>query len=259
MDIELIRQLLKKVKQEETSVDDALDQLKSLPYADLDFARVDHHRALRRGFPEVIYGLGKTPEHLAKLFAHQVQHHKVVLCTLVNDEQVKVAQELVPDCVHDSVARMLYHAPEEIEDRGRGLISVISAGTADLPIAQEAYLTARLMGNRVDLIMDVGISGLHRLLGELERIKKADVLVIVAGMEGALPSVVGGLCDIPIIAVPTSIGYGTGKDGQAALLSMLNSCVPGISVVNVDNGFGAGYSASLINRKRSHPHQIEKS
>ncbi len=254
MDKDLIRQLLEAVKNERTSIEDALTKLATLPYAEIDFARIDHHRSLRRGFPEVISGRGKTPEHLAKIFAHQASQHEIVLCTRVSTEQLEAARSLVPHSQYDALSQLLYVAPEEIEDRGRGLITVISAGTADLPVAREAYLTAKLMGNRVDLIVDIGIAGLQRLFGELDRIMQAEVLIVVAGMEGALPSVVGGLLDIPIIAVPTSIGYGTGEKGEAALMSMLNSCVPGITVVNIDNGFGAGYAASLINRRHHRAH-----
>lgn len=245
-----LRALLEEVRGGDVGVEEALVQLRDLPYETLEIARLDHHRALRRGFPEVICGLGKEPQAVAQLFLHLSRHHEVVLCTLVGEEHAEATREVVEDCVYDPVARLLYKAPAALLDRGRGEVAVVAAGTSDLPVAKEALWTARLMGNRTKLILDVGVAGLHRLLGEMDRIRDAEVLIVVAGMEGALPSVLGGLCDRPIIAVPTSIGYGTGEGGRAAVLSMLNSCVPGITVVNVDNGFGAGYAAALFNRKR---------
>ncbi|MBU49264.1 MAG: 1-(5-phosphoribosyl)-5-amino-4-imidazole-carboxylate carboxylase [Deltaproteobacteria bacterium] len=251
MDEKDIRDLLEHVRGGEVSLDDAVQTLKRLPYATLDIARLDHHRALRRGFPEVICGLGKSPEGLADIFAQLCAQHEIVLCTRAQPAHIDELKRRELPHSYDPASQILFHAPDTITNRGRGKIAVVAAGTSDLYVAKEALWTARLMGNETELILDVGVAGLHRLLGELDRIQEAEVLIVVAGMEGALPSVLGGLTDRPIISVPTSIGYGTGAHGKAALLSMLNSCVPGISVVNVDNGFGAGYAAALHNRRRA--------
>lgn len=260
LDRESILQLLQGVAAGEISVDHGLNQLKRLPLEKIDSGYPDQLRALRRGFPEVVFGMGKTPQQVAELFASLCSTHRVVICTHIGKSQAELAREKVPDSHYDSSSRILFQAPERLENRGRGQIMIVAAGTSDLPIAREAYLTSLLMGNDVTLCYDVGIAGLHRLLAVLPEIEQAEVLVVIAGMEGALPSVIGGLCDRPIVAVPRSIGYGLGRDGEAALMAMLNSCVPGISVVNIDNGFGAGYSASLINRVRvesSSKHEVE--
>ncbi len=246
----VLRRILNEVESGNLAADDALKQLQSLPYALLREARFDHHRELRRGFPEVILGEGKTPEQVADILFHAAQHHNVILCTRATPDQHAAAKERVPQCHYDPKGRVLFCAPERWNDRGRGRICVVAAGTADLNVAREAWWTAALMGNSVDFVMDVGIAGLQRVLSVMEQLQQAEILIVVAGMEGALPSVLGGLCDRPIIGVPTSIGYGSGKGGWPALLSMLNSCVAGISVVNINNGFGAGYAASLINRLR---------
>lgn len=250
MDRESLRHLLSLVSGGELGIDQALARLELLPYACVKDARLDLHRSLRQGFPEVILGEGKTPQQVARNLAMLHEYHKLVLCTRANADQAQAARQQVSNCQYDAVSRILFCAPNEIPERGRGTVCVIAAGTADLPVAREACWTAFLMGNRVDFIIDVGVAGLHRLMSELERVRSAEVLIVVAGMEGALPSVVGGLCNRPIIAVPTSVGYGSGQGGWAALLGMLNSCAAGISVVNIDNGFGAGYSAALINRRR---------
>ncbi|MCB9639259.1 MAG: nickel pincer cofactor biosynthesis protein LarB [Myxococcales bacterium] len=249
MEKQAIRQLLEQVKQEELTIDEALKRLAILPFASFEESRIDHHRALRRGFPEVIFAQGKTPEQVAKIFSHLCEHHEVVLATRVDAVQAEAVRSVVADVTYDSLARCLYRAPENLEDRGRGEILVLAAGTSDLPVAREAYLTAQLMGNRMGMLVDVGVAGLHRLLGELERVRAAEILIVVAGMEGALPSVVAGLVDRPLVAVPTSIGYGVGMGGIAALMTMLNSCAAGVTVVNIDNGFGAAYAASLMNRR----------
>lgn len=246
-----IRALLEQVKRDALSVEEALERLAILPYASLGESRVDHHRALRRGFPEVIFAQGKTPEQVATIFAHLSAHHTVVLATRADATQAEAVRALVADVVYDAASRCLYRITEEIADRGQGEVLILAAGTADLPVAHEAEVTLRLMGNRVSMLSDIGVAGLHRLLAEIERIRRADVLIVVAGMEGALPSVVAGLVNRPVIAVPTSIGYGVGMGGIAALLSMLTSCAAGITVVNIDNGFGAAYAASLINRRRT--------
>lgn len=248
MDETKLRHLLNQVEHGTVSVDDALGQLKTMPVTVLSEARLDHHRALRRGFPEVILGEGKTPQQVAELFFHMQQHHDVVLCTRATQEQAEATRKRGAACYHHVESGVLFSAPPVWENRGRGSICVVSAGTADLRVAREAWWTAALMGNSVELVLDVGVAGLHRLLAVLESLRKAEVLIVVAGMEGALPSVLGGLCDRPILAVPSSVGYGSGRGGWPALLAMLNSCVAGISVVNIDNGFGAGYAASLINR-----------
>jgi len=224
----------------------ALQQLKRLPYEDLGFARVDHHRVLRRGFPEVIFGQGKTPAQIAPIARALHQQGAAVLVTRV--DPAKAAQ------VHEQFPELIYHPecgclslPANAPPRpGKGVVVVISAGTSDQPVAQEAAITAELMGSAVETIYDVGVSGLHRLLGSQEILQQASAFVVVAGMEGALPSVVAGLVDRPVVAVPTSVGYGTSFGGLAALLGMLNSCAPGLSVVNIDNGFGGGYLAGLI-------------
>lgn len=244
----VLRQILNAVEKGELGTDDAVKQLESLPYALLQEARFDHHRELRRGFPEVILGEGKTPQQVADILEHASQHHSVILCTRATPEHARVAKEKVPHSLYDPSGRVLFCAPKRWEDRGRGKICVVAAGTADLDVAREAWWTASLMGNSVDFVMDVGIAGLQRILSVMEELRTYEILIVVAGMEGALPSVLGGLCDRPIIGVPTSVGYGSGKGGWPALLSMLNSCVAGITVVNINNGFGAGYAASLMNR-----------
>lgn len=253
MDESRWRQLLQQVEAKTLPVEDALAQLKTMPLTVLAEGRLDHHRALRRGFPEVILGEGKTPQQVAELFFHLQQHHSIVLCTRATQEQADATRQRGAACYYHPESRVLFHAPEAWDNRGRGVICVVSAGTADLRVAREAWWTASLMGNQVELVLDVGIAGLHRLLGVLDQLRKAEILVVVAGMEGALPSVLGGLCDRPIVAVPTSVGYGSGQGGWPALLAMLNSCVAGISVVNIDNGFGAGYAASLMNRQPNSP------
>ena len=246
---ERLRRLLEEVSSGVTSVDSAVGRLRALPVEDLGFACLDTHRALRRGFPEVIYSPGKTPEQLVVLFRKMIPHGDPVLATRVDPKAAAhVTAEL--DVKHDPVARALWHEPEEIADRGRGTVLVVCAGTSDMPVAEEAALTARLMGNSVERLYDVGVAGLHRVLYSTDRIAQAEVIIVVAGMEGALPSVVAGLCDRPVIAVPTSVGYGVGFGGVAALLGMLNSCSSGVTAVNIDNGFGAGYAAGLINRQR---------
>jgi NCAIR mutase (PurE)-related protein len=250
LDKKQLTQLLEQVSSGEVSPEQASRRLETLPFERLTSGRPDHHRAVRRGFPEVVYGKGKSPAQVAELFNSLSREHEIVLGTRITQEQAEAALLVTPEAVYDAEARVLYKAPEQIENRGRGRITVLAAGSSDLPAAREALLTSRLMGNETELLLDVGIAGLQRLLAVLDHIRQSEVLIVVAGMEGALPSVVGGLCDRPIVALPTSTGYGTGSGGLSAILSMLNSCVAGISVVNVDNGFGAGYSAALINRRR---------
>ena len=223
-----------------------LEYLRELPYEDLGFARVDHHRALRQGFPEVILGTGKSPAHIGAIAGRIVARGHSLLVTRTNDEAYQAVRAEVPDAVFHPVARAITLQQKDISP-GNGLVLVVAAGTADLPVAEEAVVSAELMGNQVERLFDVGVAGLHRLLSAHDRLTAARVIVVAAGMEGALPSVIGGLVRVPIIAVPTSVGYGASFGGLAALLGMLNSCAGGVSVVNIDNGFGAATIASLIN------------
>jgi pyridinium-3,5-biscarboxylic acid mononucleotide synthase len=223
-----------------------LRAFQSAPVADLGFAQVDTHRALRKGFPEIIFGAGKTPEQVLKIAARLLKHEQRILVTRVTSEQARVLRKKFKRAVHHGLARCVTIEKTPLPKRP-GIIAVICAGTSDLPVAEEAAVTAEIMGNRVERVADVGVAGLHRLLGRLDTIQRANVLVVVAGMEGALPSVVAGLVSKPVIAVPTSVGYGASFGGLAALLGMLNSCGSGVTVVNIDNGFGAGCAASQIN------------
>jgi hypothetical protein len=223
-----------------------LGYLRDFPFEDIGFARVDHHRALRKGFPEVIFGTGKTPAHIAAISARIVARGHSLLVTRTTEEAYAAVAAEVPAATFHPEARAITLRQEDIAP-GRGVILVAAAGTADLPVAEEAVVTAEIMGNEVERLYDVGVAGLHRLLSAHDRLTAARVIIVAAGMEGALPSVIGGLVSVPIIAVPTSVGYGTSFGGIAALLGMLNSCAGGISVVNIDNGFGAATVASLIN------------
>jgi len=223
-----------------------LRAFQSAPVADLGFAQVDTHRALRKGFPEVIFGAGKTPEQVVKIAAKLLEREQRVLVTRINAEHARALKRKFSMAVHHKLARCATLEKKPLPRRP-GSIAVVCAGTSDLPIAEEAAVTAEIMGNRVERVHDAGVAGLHRLWPHLEVILSANVLIVVAGMEGALPSVIGGLVSRPVIAVPTSIGYGASFGGVAALLAMLNSCASGVTVVNIDNGFGAGYAASQIN------------
>jgi NCAIR mutase (PurE)-related protein len=246
MNARKLDQLLEDVAAGRMSPAEARGALATLPYEDLGFARVDHHRTLRKGFPEVIFGQGKTPKQIAAIAQAIAAQGAAVLATRVAPEKARRVNELLPGMTYHPEAMCLSQPAEEPPPAGKGLVTVVAAGTSDLPVAKEAVITARLMGSQVAEIMDVGVSGLHRLLGSVETLKQATCFVVVAGMEGALPSVVAGLVAKPVVAVPTSVGYGTAFGGLAALLGMLNSCAPGLSVVNIDNGFGAGYLAALI-------------
>jgi NCAIR mutase (PurE)-related protein len=222
-----------------------LAALRERPFEDLGFARVDHHRSIRQGFPEVVLGLGKTPEQIASIAARIVERGHPLLVTRADAVAWQQVQAIVPDAEYHAVARAItWKQPIE---PGKGSIAIASAGTSDLPVAEEAAVTAELMGNPVERLYDVGVAGIHRILHERDRLRAARVIIVVAGMEGALPSVVAGMVDVPVIAVPTSVGYGASFGGLAALLGMLNSCANGVSVVNIDNGFGAGCLASMIN------------
>jgi hypothetical protein len=246
MDEARIRTLLAQVRDGTLSEDVALEQLQMLPYEDLEYARLDTHRALRTGMPETVYCPGKTPAQVAGIMARLAEHHSHVLATRANEEQAEVVLAQLPNAQHHPVARAITIRPAH-EAPGRPGILVVTAGTSDLPVAEEAALTAEMMGHAARLIVDVGVAGLHRLLDSLPALRAARVLVVVAGMEGALPSVVAGLVRAPVVAVPTSTGYGASFGGLAALLGMLNSCASGVAVVNIDNGFGAGRLAAMIN------------
>jgi pyridinium-3,5-biscarboxylic acid mononucleotide synthase len=247
LNAESIRKLFEQVRAGKITPDEAVERLRHLPFEDLGFAKVDHHRTLRAGMPEVIFGEGKTPAQVASIFKRLAQHGTNVLATRTTRQQFRAVKKAVREARFEEAAR----ATVLRRDRrryGKGLITVISAGTSDIPVAEEAVVTAELMGNEVERLYDVGVAGIHRLLAHRASIGRSRVVVVCAGMEGALPSVVGGLVGVPVIAVPTSIGYGASFQGIAALLGMMNSCASNVTVVNIDNGFGAGYVASIINR-----------
>lgn len=241
-----IEALLSEVRVGSTSVPDALERLKDLPFEDLGFAKVDHHRALRTGMPEVIFAAGKTPAQVAAIFERMAKAGGNVLATRASQEAFDAVVRVEPRAVYHELARAITLEQAPLAP-GKGTVAVVCAGTSDLPVAEEAAVTARLMGNTVDLIADVGVAGIHRLLAQKQILQGARVLVVCAGMEGALPTAVAGMVQAPVIAVPTSIGYGASFGGVAALLGMLNSCAPNVSVVNIDNGFGAASIASLVN------------
>ncbi|MBW1692830.1 MAG: nickel pincer cofactor biosynthesis protein LarB [Deltaproteobacteria bacterium] len=248
MDMASLHQILSNVARGKMSVEDASQKLMHLSFEDIDYAHIDHHRSLRKGFPEVIFGQGKTADQIIGIMEKMLLQEKVVLVTRIDVEQANRVVECFPDAVYHKEAKMVVWKKHEVANQGKGTILVISAGTSDIPVAKEACLTASVMGNRVESIFDVGVAGIHRLFNHKESIAKASVLVVVAGMEGALPSVVAGLVSRPVIAVPTSVGYGVSFNGLTALFAMLNSCSSNVAVVNIDNGFGAGYMASIINR-----------
>ena len=247
MDQSYLQNLLDQVASGETDPKEALKQLKDLPFQDLGFANLDQHRNIRTGYPETIFCEGKTPEQTAEIFARMRERNANILGTRASEETYRKVKEAVPEAVYHPAARIISVRTDETL-RSEKIIAVVTAGTSDIPVAEEAAITAETMGNRVDRIYDVGVAGIHRLFDKLDRIRAANVIVVAAGMEGALASVVGGLVDKPVIAVPTSVGYGASFGGVAALLTMLNSCATGVAVVNIDNGFGAGYLASNINQ-----------
>jgi pyridinium-3,5-biscarboxylic acid mononucleotide synthase len=246
-----LRALLQAVKTGEVPIDQALTELRDLPFADLGFANVDHHRALRVGLPEVVFGMGKTAEQIGGIVAELRDKGHSALVTRVDEDKAALLKQRFPQIDHDPVARTLLLSDGPVAPRGSGPICIVTAGTSDIPVAAEASVTARAFGNEVIEIHDVGVAGLHRLLARRELLYRGNVVIVVAGMEGALASVVGGLVARPVIAVPTSIGYGAAFGGVAALLTMLNSCASGVTVVNIDNGFGAAYAATLINQAES--------
>lgn len=245
-------QLLKKYRAGKITLEHTLRAFQSAPVAELGYAAVDTHRALRKGFPEVIFGAGKTPEQVVGIAARLTEQNQPVLVTRITPIHAQLIRRKFKHAVHHEAARCVTITKQPLPKRP-GIIAILCAGTSDIPVAEEAAVTADIMGNQVERIFDVGVAGLHRLLNRYEQIQLANVLVVAAGMEGALPSVVAGLVSKPVIAVPTSIGYGASFGGIAALLGMLNSCGSGVTVVNIDNGFGAGYAASQINALCSSP------
>jgi len=244
---ESIRKLFEEVRKGRLKPDDAVDRLRHLPFEDIGFAKVDHHRALRNGMPEIILGEGKTPAQVAGIFQRLAKQGGNVLATRASEKQFTAVRKKNRAAEYRDLARAIV-LQRDSQKYGKGIVAVVSAGTSDIPVAEEAVVTAEVMGNQVEHYYDVGVAGIHRLLASREALTKARVVIVCAGMEGALPSVVGGLVGVPVIAVPTSVGYGSSFKGIAALLGMLNSCASNVSVVNIDNGFGAGYVASLINR-----------
>jgi pyridinium-3,5-biscarboxylic acid mononucleotide synthase len=247
MDSAKLRKLLQDVRKGSITPDDAVARLRHMPFEDVGFAKIDHHRRVRSGMPEVIFSQGKTPAQVAKIFERMAAHGGNVLATRATAEHFRAVKKVVRKAEYRELARAIT-LQQDPASYGKGVIVVVSAGTSDIPVAEEALVTAEVMGNEVAHLYDVGVAGIHRLLAGKELLERARVIIVCAGMEGALPSVVGGLARVPVIAVPTSVGYGASFNGLAALLGMLNSCASNVSVVNIDNGFGAGYVASMINR-----------
>ncbi len=248
MNDETLRKLLSDVQAGSVDVNQAVERLRSMPFEDLGFAKVDHHRAIRCGFPEVIYCAGKTPEQVAAIVDACVKRGGNVLGTRATEEMADAVSASHPNAVFDPVSRTIT-IRQTTSKSPAGIIAIVAAGTSDLPVAEEARITAEIMDQKTATFYDVGVAGIHRLLAHSEEIQSANVVIVAAGMEGALASVVGGMVDCPVIAVPTSVGYGASFNGLAALLAMLNSCASGVSVVNIDNGFSAGHIAALINRR----------
>jgi NCAIR mutase (PurE)-related protein len=251
MDINSLREILNALQSGERTVDEAVSKLRNLPYEDLGYCKIDHHRSIRTGFPEVVFCQGKTPQQIVEIIKRLAAINPTVLATRADKAAYEAVKREIPHAIYHEAARMIIVRSKEDKPQavnGEKYILVFSAGTADIPVAEEAAVTAEAMGSRVERIYDIGVAGLHRLLNQKEKLDNANVIIVVAGMEGALASVVGGLVSKPVIAVPTSIGYGASFAGLAALLSMLNTCAEGVAVVNIDNGFGAGYFAHLVNK-----------
>jgi len=244
-----VEKLLNEVKKGNTSVEKALEILKSFPYTDLGYARIDHHREMRTGYPEIVYCAGKTVSQVSGIFKVMVEKENNVIGTRATREMYDAVKKITAKAVYHNEARII-SVQKKKPEAPKTKIAVITAGTSDIPVAEEAAVTAELLGNSVERIYDAGVAGIHRLVDKLPEIRKCRVVIVIAGMEGALASVVGGLVDIPVIAVPTSVGYGANFGGISALLAMLTSCSSGVTVVNIDNGFGAGFSASMINRMK---------
>ncbi|MCI1478726.1 MAG: nickel pincer cofactor biosynthesis protein LarB [Clostridium beijerinckii] len=247
MNKEEIKELLESVKDKKLNVDEALEKLEDLPFKDLGFAKIDNHREIRVGYPEVIYCEGKTVEQVRDIVKFMLTKNNNILGTRANEEMYNAVKEICKEAKYNKLGRTITIRKNE-QPLTENYIAIVAAGTSDLPVVEEAFETASILGNRVEKITDVGVAGIHRLFSKLDVIRGAKVVIVIAGMEGALASVVGGLVDKPVIAVPTSVGYGANFGGIAALLSMLNSCASGVSVVNIDNGFGAAYNASIINK-----------
>ncbi|HSQ87362.1 nickel pincer cofactor biosynthesis protein LarB [Romboutsia sp.] len=243
-----LRELLNDLKDNKIDIDMALSKLKNLPYEDLGYANIDHHREIRNGYPEVIYCEGKTDEYILGIIEKMNEKGSNILGTRCRKETFDKVKKIYKYAQYEELSKILKIQNHDIVNIGKGKIVVVTGGTSDIPVADEAYYTAKFLGNEVERIYDVGVAGIHRLLNRRHILENARVVIAVAGMEGALPSVVGGLVDVPVIAVPTSVGYGANFGGLSALLTMLNSCASGISVVNIDNGFGAGYLAAMINK-----------
>ena len=252
MDTEKLRKLLSDLRKGSVSIERAVDLLSTGLFEQLGFATLDHHRELRQGFPEVIFCQGKTPKQVGIIAEKIVKNRSVLLATRAGREHYAAVHKRVGKARYNQTSRTITANEHLVRSSGGGTILVVTAGTSDIPVAEEAAVTASLMGNAVDKLFDVGVAGIHRILTQSQKLRKASVIIVVAGMEGALASVVGGLVDAPVIAVPTSVGYGASFNGLSALLGMLNSCAAGVTVVNIDNGFGAGFAAGLINRRRAH-------
>jgi NCAIR mutase (PurE)-related protein len=250
MDSNDLKHLLTAVQTGDLSIDEGLERLRALPFEDIGIAMIDHHRSLRQGVPEVVLGESKSAEQIATIVRHMAAHGENVLVTRISGEKANILSQNHPQGEYKPLARTFSLQQKPFEDLGRGKVLIICAGTSDLPVAKEAAVTARMFNNQVEELVDVGVAGIHRLLAHTNALREATVIIVVAGMEGALPSVVGGLVDVPVIAVPTSVGYGASFQGIAALLGMLNSCAGGITVVNIDNGFGAAFAATRINRRK---------
>ncbi len=248
MDCQQIRKILSDVKEGRISIEEGIDKLRDLPFKDIGIACVDHHRILRKGIPEVIFGEGKEADEIISIMKEMEEKDENILVTRLSERKAKRIKEEYPKATYYRKAKALTLINTPIRASGKGKILIVSAGTSDIPVAEEAFVTAKFFGNQVEKIYDVGVSGIHRLFNHIDKLRKASVIIAVAGMEGGLPSIIAGIVEKPVIAVPTSVGYGTSFFGISALLSMLNSCAPGIAVVNIDNGFGAAYIATLINR-----------
>lgn len=249
MDVTYLSDILKKVSDNSMDVDTALESLKHLPYEDIGYANIDQHRNLRTGEAEVIFGQGKTPEQIAGIVTHMMHENARILVTRASETAYEAVKEVAPEAVYEKLSKIIMVGKKPVPKKEKGTIAVVTAGTSDIPVAEEAALTAEFFGDKVDRVYDVGVAGIHRLFGKIDRIQSADVIIVIAGMEGALASVVGGLVEVPVIAVPTSVGYGASFGGLAALLSMLNSCANGIGVVNIDNGYGAACLANKIMKR----------
>lgn len=248
MDAEQLKKLLEQVKAGQIDINEAVNKLRHLPYEELGFARIDHHRQLRRGFAETIYCPGKTGEQVAEIFSRMAGKGSNILATRATEQVYKAVAKKIPDARYEKDARAIVLEQRQLTP-SKNAIPIVTAGTADLPVAAEAKVTCEIMGQKTELICDVGVAGLHRIISSLPKLQYANVIIVVAGMEGALASVVGGLVSCPVIAVPTSVGYGASFEGLSALLTMLNSCAAGVTVVNIDNGFSAGLTATLINKR----------